>query len=102
MIIAVACQCGSSDRLVRGKLQKFDYSGALSIAVTKGKEKSLSFLNTIPQFPELNEIREHIKASSKFAILIGFNDEMMRWVDIANGQYVKNDVDAELLVKHFA
>lgn len=102
MIVSVACHCGNSDRLVRDKLRKFGYAEAATIEILKGKDKSFSLLNSIPQFPEVEEITNHIRNSTKFAILIGYNENMMRWVDLANGQYVKNDVDAELLVKHFA
>ena len=102
MIAVVACQCGSSDTLLRGKMSKFHYSGALTVPIIKGREKSYSKLNTLPQFPEVREIRAHIEGHSKWAIIIGYDDERMKWVDLANGSYLKNDVDAELLLQHFA
>ena len=102
MITSVACQCGSSDNLIRGKLAKYNGQVAMSVSIVKGREKSISKLNTLPQFPEINEIKTHIEAHSKWAIIIGYDNEKMRWVDLANGTYIKNDVDAELLVKHFA
>ncbi len=102
MITAVSCQCGSSDTLIRGKIAKFNGGAAMSIQIVKGREKSISRLNSLPQFPEINEIKRQIEAHSKWAIVIGYDNERMRWVDLANGKYIKNDVDAELLVKHFA
>ena len=102
MITAVSCQCGSSDNLIRGKLSKYNSQVAMSIDIVKGREKSISRLNTLPQFPEINEIKRQIEAHTKWAIIIGYDDSKMRWVDLANGKYIKNDVDAELLVKHFA
>ena len=102
MIAVVACQCGSSDTLLRGKMSKFHYSGAMMVPIIKGKEKSLSRLNSLPQLPELNELRAHISGHSKWAIIIGYNENNIKWVDLANGQYIKNDVDAELLLQHFA
>ena len=102
MLKVVSCQCGSSDNLIRGKLAKFHCNQALTIPIIKGKEKSLSALNTLPQFPEVAGLRLHIEAHSKWAIIIGYDDERLKWVDLANGSYLKNDVDAELLLTHFA
>lgn len=102
MLKVVSCQCGSSDNLIRGKMAKFHCNQALTIPITKGKEKSLSALNTLPQFPEVADLRLHIEAHSKWAIIIGYDDERLKWVDLANGSYLKNDVDAELLLSHFA
>lgn len=102
MLAAVACHCGSSDGLIRNKLHKFHCPQELSLPIIKGKEKSLSTLNKLPQFPELNDLRQHIQRESKWAVIIGYDGERLRWVDLANGQYTQNDVDAELLLKHFA
>lgn len=102
MLKVVSCQCGSSDNLIRGKLAKFHCNQALTISIIKGKEKSLSALNTLPQFPEVADLRLYIEAHSKWAIIIGYDDERLKWVDLANGSYLKNDVDVELLLTHFA
>ena len=102
MLKVVSCQCGSSDNLIRGKMAKFHCNQALTIPIIKGKEKSLSALNTLPQFPEVADLRLHIEAHSKWAIIIGYDDERLKWVDLANGSDLKNDVDAELLLAHFA
>ena len=96
MLAVVACQCGSSDTLVRAKLAKFGYAHSMDIPIVKGREKSYSKLNTLPQFPEVKELRAYIQGVTKWAIIIGYDNERMRWVD------VKNDVDAELLIQHFA
>lgn len=101
MVTACACMCGSSDHLVRSRISKHNRKVALGVSIPKGKEKCYSFLNTLPQFPEIQEMKNHIAANSKWAIVIGFDDQMMRWVDLANGKYVKNDVDLELLLQHF-
>lgn len=101
MLAVVACQCGSSDTLVRAKLAKFGYAHSMDIPIVKGREKSYSKLNTLPQFPEVKELRAYIQGVTKWAIIIGYDNERMRWVDLANGTYVKNDVDAELLIQHF-
>ena len=102
MIKVISCHCGSSDTLIRGRLSKFRYPAAATIPIVKGRDKSKSVLNSIPQFPEVNDIRRHLDGVTKWAILIGYDEDKLKWVDLANGTYLKNDVDAELLIKHFA
>lgn len=102
MIACVACQCGSSDSLIRTKLERYGYADFLRVPIIKGKEKSLSKLNTLPQFEELQLLRNHIKNASKFAVVIGYDDNRCKWVDLANGKAIMNNVDLELIISHFA
>ena len=102
MISAVTCTCGSVDKSIRKKLEMYGYKDWLSIPIPRGKEKSLSHLNTIPQHEGVELLRNHIKKSSKFAVIIGYDDTECRWVDIIHGNRVKTDVESELLVKRFA
>lgn len=102
MLAAVACQCGSSDTLIRSRLAKFHAPQASTIQIPKGREKSHVAINALPPFPEVNNIRAQVEAHTKWAIVIGYNENGMKWVDLANGQYIKNDVELELLVEHFA
>lgn len=101
-LFCVACQCGGADKWIRSKLKKFNYPAALTIPITKGKEKSLSLLSTLPQGVENSNLCAHIRNSTKFAVIIGADGENLRWVDLVNGHYVKNDVDAEFIVRDFA
>lgn len=102
MIKVVACQCGSSDSLVRTRLERYQYKDFLNIPIVKGREKSLAVLNTIPQFEEIQLLRNHLKDASKWAVVIGYDDRMCRWVDLAYGKAIKNNVDLQLLLEHFA
>lgn len=102
MIACVACQCGSSDSLIRTKLERYGYADFLRVPIVKGKEKSFSKLNTLPQFEELQLLRNHIKNASKFAVVIGYDDNRCKWVDLANGKAIINNVDLELIIQHFA
>lgn len=101
-LLCVACQCGGADGWIRSKLKKFNYSGSLTIPITKGKEKALSLVASLPQTQEVTDLASHIKNASKFAIIIGTDGESVRWVDVVNGTWVKNDVDAEFIVRDFA
>lgn len=101
MLMCVACLCGGADNWVRSKLKKFGFSKALLIPITKGKEKALKQISALPQTQETTDLVAHINAASKFAIIIGTDGEVVRWVDVVNGQYVKNDIDAEFIIRDF-
>lgn len=101
-IACLACQCGNADNWIRSKLKKFGYKYALLIPITKGKEKSLRQVATFPQTQETTDLAAHIRGATKFAIIIGTDGTVLRWVDVVNGTWVKNDVDAEFIVRDFA
>jgi hypothetical protein len=44
----------------------------------------------------------HLDKASKYAVVVGYTDDAMRWVDLANGKAFMNNVDLENLVEHFA
>lgn len=100
MIAVVACNCGSSDSLVRKFLKNIGYPDWVSIPVVKGKEKSLSVTNQLPPSPEKEMLKNFLKGASKWAVIIGYDEANVRWSDIAhNGP--KSRVEAEALVNHF-
>lgn len=101
MIVAVACMCGGADGWIRSKLKKFGYAGALTIPIAKGKERAIAAARNLPSGPEEAELEAHIRNSSKFAIIIGTDGTNLRWVDVVNGTYLKNDVDAEFIIRDF-
>ena len=101
-IMCVACQCGGADNWIRSKLKKFNCKYALLIPIVKGKEKALKHVATLAQTNDTANLATHIRNASKFAIIIGTDGEVVRWVDIVNGSYVKNDIDAEFIIRDFA
>lgn len=100
-IAALACQCGGADNWIRSKLKKFGFRQALLIPITKGKEKSLRQVATFPQTPNTLDLINHIKNATKFAIIVGTDGESLRWVDVVNGHYVVNDVNAEFIIRDY-
>lgn len=102
MITCVACTCGSVDKLIRGKLEFFGYKDFLTIPITRGKEKAKSVLNTLPQSDGISMLRSHLDGCSKFAVIIGYDGNDCRWVDIANGKAVQNNIELEMLLERFA
>lgn len=96
----IACHCGSSDSLVRNFLKSVGYPDWMNIPVNKGKEKSIAFLNQLPPTPEKEMLRNFLKDASKWAVIIGYDQENMKWSDIAhNGP--KSRIEAEFVVKNF-
>lgn len=102
MIACVACTCGSVDKLIRGKLEFFGYRDFLTIPIARGKEKAKSVLNTLPQNDGIAMLRSHLDGCSKFAVIIGYDGSDCRWVDIANGKAVQNNIELEMLLDRFA
>lgn len=100
-LAVVACMCGSSDSLVRNFLHSAGYPEWNSISVVRGKDKSLAVLNQLPPFPERDMLRDFLRNASKWAVIIGYNDNSMRWSDIAHGG-AKTKIEAELVVRTFA
>ena len=102
MIACVACTCGSVDKLIRSRLEHYGYRDFLTVPIARGKDKSNRVLNGLPQYDAIEMVRNHIANASKFAIVIGYDDSDCRWVDLANGKGVQNNVDLEFLIKRFA
>ena len=102
MALAVCtCLCGGSESLARNFLRSAGYPNWMDIPIRQGKEKSLALLNQLPPAPEKEMLQNFIKNSSKWAVIIGYNQEAMKWSDIAhNGP--KSTIEAEFVVKAFA
>lgn len=100
MLAVCSCQCGSTDSLLRRFLQRHGYQDWLGITIYKGKDKSKKLLDTLPQFPEIDMLRNFLDNSSKWAVIIGYDDQFCRWADISHGG-VKTSIDAEFIVKNF-
>lgn len=101
-LMCVACQCGGADNWIRSKLKKYNFSKALLIPITKGKEKSLSMVATLPQTQDTSELATYIRNATKFAIIIGTDGEVVRWVDLVNGKFIINDIKSEFIIRDFA
>ena len=101
MILVTACQCGSSDTLIRNFLHGVGYEKWMSIPIVKRKEKSLNAISTLPNYPEVEILGNYLRNSSKWAVILGYNENGCRWADIAHSAN-KSRIDAELIVKTFA
>lgn len=100
MLGIITCYCSSSDSLVRNFLKSINYPDWINIPIAKGKEKSLALLNQMPPTPEKEMLQSFLKNASKWAVIIGYTDDQMKWSDIAhNGP--KSRIEAEFVVKSF-
>lgn len=101
MIMVVSCQCGSVDSLIRNFLKSAGYPDWLNIPIERGRERSLSVLNYLPPAPEKDMLISFLKDASKWAVIVGYDQESVRWSDIAhNGP--KSRIEAEFVVKNFS
>ena len=100
MITVIACHCGSSESLARNFLKSINYPDWMDIPIHRGREKSLAVLNQLPPTQEKEMLRSLLKNASKWVIIIGYNQDSMKWSDIShNGQ--KSRIEAEYVVKSF-
>lgn len=102
MIVCIACTCGSIDKLIRTRLEFCGYKDFLTIPIIRGKDKSNRVLNSLPQLPGVEMAREHLKKCSKYALVIGYDNTDCRWVDLAGGKAMVNNVELELIIGRFA
>ena len=100
-IAVVTCNCGSADNLVRNFLSSENYKDWLTIPIYKGKEKTNSLLNSLPQYPEIDMLRNYLKNLGKYAVIIGYDERGCRWSDIAHNA-TKSKIEASLLLQTFA
>lgn len=100
MLAVCSCLCGSTDKLLRGFLNKSGYKEWMEIDIYKGKEKTKKLLDMLPQYPEIGELRNFVEKSSKWAVIIGFDGQFCKWADISRGG-VKAKVDAEIIIQQF-
>lgn len=101
MIAACGCMCGSTDSLIRNFLKSVGYKDWMGIPIVKGKEKSVALLNQFPPTPEKEMLQSFLKDASKWAVIIGYTDEQMKWSDITHGG-AKSKIEAEFVVKNFS
>jgi hypothetical protein len=100
-LAVVACMCGSSESLVRSFLHSVGYPEWNSIPVVRGKDKSLAVLNQLPPAPEKEMLQNFLKDASKWAVIIGYTEDQVKWSDIAHSG-PKSKIEAELVVRAFS
>lgn len=102
MPIAVcSCMCHSSPTLIRNFLHQAGYSEWLTIPISEGRQKSRLLLSRLPQYSEIQALDHFIENSSKWAVIIGWNENGCRWADIAH-QAAVSKIDAKLIVDTFS
>lgn len=101
MIKTVACHCGSADLMIRGFLSDRGYKDWSTIPITRGREESISATNSLPPCQEKQDLIQYIRNASKWSIVIGYDDQFVRWADLANGGD-KSRIDAEFVVANFS
>ena len=105
MIKLIACDCGSSEQLIRQALHKYEYKNWAMEPIKKGKVASLSEIEElIRQYPDSTELKAlfaFVNNSSKWCVVLGYDSEMVRWSDISKHD-MKSDIEAEAIISRFA
>lgn len=105
MIKLLACDCGSSEQLVRQALHRYEYKNWAMEPLIKGKSKCLTEVERMirenPDDSSLRTLFSHINNSSKWCVILGYNGDISRWSDISHHD-MKSDVDAEIIVENFS
>lgn len=100
-LTVITCKCGSTESLARNFLRSVGYPDWMNISVHQGKETSLAILNQLPPAPEKEMLQSFLKDASKWVVIIGYDQESMKWSDIAhNGP--KSRIEAEFVVKNYS
>lgn len=100
-IACCTCLCHSSPTLIRNFLHQAGYPDWMNIPIAEGKQKSRSLLTRLPQYPEVQALDHFLENSSKWAVIIGWNENGCRWADIAH-QAAVSKIDARLIIETFA
>lgn len=101
MITVVTCRCGSTEQLARRFLNEAGCPNPLEVPLYEGKEASLSFANSLLQYPEAGMLANYVKNSSKWVIIVGWNEKGFRWADIVHSPTASR-VEGQLIVETFA
>lgn len=105
MITLLACECGSSEELIRQTLHKYEFKGWATQQIFKGKAKSLAkieeLIRAYPQSPELQALFSHVNNIGKWVVILGHDDGSVRWTDISKHD-MKSDIEAEAIIANFS
>lgn len=105
MITLLACECGSSEQLIRQALHKYEYKNWAMQPIFKGKTKCLSEVERLirenPEEVAYRALFSHINGTGKWCVILGHDKKGARWSDISHHD-MKSDVDAELIVADFS
>lgn len=101
MIVCVTCMCGSVEQKARGFLKRVGYADWATIPIHKGKDKSKKVVQYLPNFPEVEMLKNFLEHASKYVVILGYDRNGCRWSDITHG-LPKSEIDAEFIVKQFA
>lgn len=105
MIKLLACDCGSSEQLIRQALHRYEYKNWAMEPILKGKSKCLAEVERlIREYPDETAFRTlfaHINNTGKWCVVLGFNENGGKWSDISHRD-MKSDVDAEIIVENFS
>lgn len=103
MIMALTCSCGGAEPLVRKVFRATHNPNWLNIPIYKGdkaKAKIIELANTY-QDTQFQVLRNYISSKSTYAVILGFDEQNVRWVDVSMGDN-NSLIKGQIIVEDFA
>lgn len=105
MIALLSCTCGGSEHLLRGTLRGAKGVDWLNAPIYKGKDAAKAFFDSLPEgianFPEIKALQSSISHRSRYAVVLGYNENGAIWTDVTAGS-IKNKLDAQIIAEKFS
>lgn len=101
MLILLGCRCSNSEPRMRTFLRENGYSKWQSEPMTKGKDKCLNLLNSLPpENKEIDKLKGYIKRSSSWSIVLGTDGVTYQWADLGHSKLTEK-LDAEIVIRDY-
>ena len=104
MLILLVCNCGGAEPLARSVLKEAGVKDWLVTSLVRGNKNCLEWINKLPSATRNLDVVDAlfmmIKNKSRYAVIVGYDDEHFRWSDVANGS-IKAKLDGEVIAKQF-
>lgn len=104
MLILLVCNCGGAEPLARSVLKEAGVKDWLTTSLVRGHKNCLEWINKLPSTTRNLDVTDAlfmmIKNKSKFAVVVGYDDDHFRWADVANGD-LKSKLDGQVIAKQF-
>lgn len=101
----LACNCGGAEPVARSVLQEAGVENWMTVDIHKGKEHCKTILNYFPEpFHKLlafQGLLTHIEENSKYAVILGYDDEYLFWEDVASNSPIEV-TRAKVIAQRFA
>lgn len=104
MLVAMRCDCGGSENLIRRALEKGGLPNWLNFPIAVGKNAAISTVqsSSLPQdHIEIRSLLRFLHDASSFAVVLGYKNGVIRWVNLSDHSTTSR-LDAEVIIEKLA